>query len=1150
MPEFRDIYDGLKVGAEAHFVHGLVPGAATSLASALHHYLGETLMLLVPGNSEAAAMAADAAAWLGDDAVELLVPMDFMPEPEAIRSRDVEAARLRTLGRLVEGDPLLIVASLPAVERRLPPRDALSPLIFEIRRGMEIEPGEILAALESLGYSRESMVEIPGSYTQRGGIIDFAPPTMEHPVRVEFFGDRVDGIRVFDPHTQRSLENLSEVLVSPASENLAPGSEGDLESAAQAMERDLHRATEDLARRGLRGAADRLEKRIQRQVAGLRSGLFSPNRDPLFPYVCGQTETIFDYLPDGASVLVWNPVEMERLGRGRARELGERRERLVSDGTIMPRQMDIVIDHDTFELPPHDRPRAYLSTILGKVEGETPAGVVRMSSRTPEPFYGQWEMLRTELRRWRQDGRQVVIAAPDEGRARGIEGILGEDAPRVEISPLGRGFELPGGRLIVIAEQEIRGKSTVSRGFRLPRGRRSALSSYEELRDGDYVVHRHHGIGQYLGLSTREVSGVERDYLTLRYAEGDRLYVPADAIDLVHKYSSGDGEPPRIYRLGSGEWSRIKARVKDSVRDLTRELLELYSARDRVEGHAFPPEGPWEVEFRESFPHEDTPDQAEATREVARAMERARPMDFLLCGDVGYGKTEVAFRAAFKAMADSKQVVFLVPTTVLAQQHYHTALERFAGWPFKISLLSRFRSTSEQERTIAGLRRGTIDMVIGTHRLLGSDVGFRDLGLMIVDEEHRFGVGHKEKLKELRTSVDVLTLSATPIPRTLHMALSGIRDVSMIETPPEDRLPVVTYVMEYDTRLVADAIHREMERGGQVFYVHNRVRSIHVAARRVERMAPAARIGVAHGQMAESQLEAVMEEFARGDLDVLVCTTIIESGLDMPSVNTLIVEDAERLGLAQLYQLRGRVGRSDRLAYAYLTYRSGEVLTGPAADRLHALREFTDLGSGLRLAKRDLEIRGAGNVLGAEQHGFMLAVGFELYTRFLEESAEEFLGEGHRPVLKPVLELSVDAHIPREYVPEGAERVALYRRLGDLDEGKDLSDLLDEILDRFGDPPEPVINLVDLAELRILASERGVIRIAEADRNALVIEAVARESDPGWGVLAEDMNMTASVRGFTGGRRVWLRPRRPGEPRPTIGKLRDMLRRVPTLDEI
>ena len=1148
VPGFRDLFDGLQTGAEAHLAHGLVPGAAVSLVSALFGQNQSAAVLIVPGNSEAVRMANDAAAWLGADAVEYLPPMDFLPEPDAVRSREIESTRLRVLGRLMAGEHILVVTSPVALERRLLPKAEMARLTMEVRRGYTLEPEELIARLESLGYSRDHVVVAPGTYARRGGIVDFFGVIEGSPVRVEFFGDRVDGIRYFDPETQRSHDNAASVTVPPAAETFPLGDASDLTAALDRMEVELRGAVEDLQRSGEERAAARLEGRVRRQMESLRAGLSVANFDPFFPYLCADMDTFFDYLPAGAPIFVWNPAEIERVRRGRSREIGERRERLLSDGTALPGQLRLQIDLGSEGQIPRDRPRVYASTILGRVEGEAPAGVVRIGSRTPEPFYGQWDMLRGELRRWREDGREVVITASDEDRAAAIREILGTEAPRVVASSLGEGFELPGAEFIIITEAEIRGRAASYRGFRVARGRRKRLEGYEDLRSGDYVVHRHHGIGQYLGLSHREVEGIERDYLTLRYAAGDRLYVPADSVDLIHKYSSADGEEPRIYRLGSGEWARVKARVKQSVRDMTRELLELYAARDRAEGHRFDPDTPWQKDFEDAFPFEETPDQVEVSDEIKDAMESPQPMDYLLCGDVGYGKTEVAFRAAFKAMAASKQVVFLVPTTVLAQQHYRTALERFAGWPFEIEVLSRFRSAGQQEETIRGLRRGSVDMVIGTHRLLGADVAFRDLGLIIVDEEHRFGVGHKEKLKQLRTSVDVLTLTATPIPRTLHMALSGIRDVGMIETPPEDRLPVVTYVMEYDSRLVADALHRELGRGGQAFYVHNRVRSIDMARRRVERMAPTAAIGVAHGQMGEHQLEAVMESFARGELDVLVCTTIIESGLDIPSVNTLIVEDADRLGLAQLYQLRGRVGRSDRLAYAYFTYRAGEVLTGTAVDRLHALREFTELGSGFRLAKRDLEIRGAGNVLGAEQHGFMLAVGFEMYTRFLREASEELMGEGTRPVLKPVVELSLDAYLPEEYVPDGRDRVALYRRLGDLEDLAGLRDLLDEILDRFGDPPAPVGNLVDLAELRLLAAERGIVRIPSEARG-LILESIPRRNGPDWHALGRERDLSVAIREVSGGLRITLRPLRVGAAAPGIGGIRDLLRAIPPLDD-
>ncbi len=1138
--------DGLRVDPSARLVHGLVPGAAAALVSALHVNLDGPALLVVAEESEAARMAADTGAWMGPDAVEILPPMDFLPEPEATRSDHVEATRLRVIGRLLRRDPVLVVASIAALQRRLPSPNLMADRSLSVARGHDIAPETLVAQLDRLGYGRGDRVTAPGDYARRGGIIDFFPPVEEYPVRVEFFGDRVDSLRSFDPGTQRSLENTHAVHISPASEFLVAHQNDVIERALARLESEMHETTRALRRDGNDRAAARLEGRVRRQMEALRSRSAISNLDPIFPYMCDDMRSLFDYLPQRAPVFAYNPMEITRSIRGRARELAERRGRLVSDGTMMPGQMDVLMESSAADFFPKNRPRAYLSALLARVEGEAPSSVIRIRSRSPEPFYGQWEMFRSELKRWQEAGKHVVIFASDDDRARAVRGLLAEDSPRIEVAGLGRGFELPGRGLVVIAEEEIRGRARAVRGFQLPRGSRQPMESHEELTQGDYVVHRQHGIGQYLGLSRRTVEGVERDYLTLRYAEGDRLYVPADAIELVHKYASGDAEPPRIYRLGSAEWARVKAKVKESVRDLTRELVELYATRQEAEGHTFGPDTAWQREFEDSFPYEDTPDQREVTRDIKRAMERPRPMDYLLCGDVGYGKTEVAFRAAFKAMSEGKQVAFLVPTTVLAHQHYHTAKDRFGGWPFMIHSLSRFATGREQERTVAGLRRGKIDMVIGTHRLLGSDLDFRDLGLIIVDEEHRFGVGHKEQLKELRRNVDVLTLSATPIPRTLHMALSGIRDVGMITTPPEDRLPVVTYVMEYDARLVADALHRELDRGGQAFYVHNRVRSMYVAERRVHRMIPEARVGVAHGQMPEAQLEKVMEAFDEGTLDILVCTTIIESGLDMPDVNTLIVEDADRLGLAQLYQLRGRVGRSNRLAYAYLTYRHGEVLTHTAAERLHALREFTELGSGFRLAKRDLEIRGAGNVLGAEQHGFMLAVGFELYARFLREATAELRGEDARPVLKPSIEIPLDAYIPEDYIPSGAERISFYRRLGQVESLEGLADLLDEMLDRFGDPAESVINLVDLAEIRILAADRGVTSISW-EGHSVILQMVPRDESIPWQAIIADMGLVARSRQLKTGEKVTLQRQRLGGPGLQPPVIRDLLKQLPRL---
>jgi transcription-repair coupling factor (superfamily II helicase) len=721
-----------------------------------------------------------------------------------------------------------------------------------------------------------------------------------------------------------------------------------------------------------------------------------------------------------------------------------------------------------------------------------PKNIVNFPGKSMQSFLGSIEMLAEEIRRWRSVGNAVVILVSGSQRAQhlisalrdnkvdafytgSLEGHLRRGNVVLTAGSLGGGFEFPGGRLVVITESDIYGQR---RRVRKEWKRSDRLAPFVDIKVGDYVVHVNHGIGRYLGVMPLTIDGIQKEYLLLKYAGEDKLYVPVDQVGLIQKYLGSEGEPPRLSRLGGTEWARAKGKVKDAVREMAGELLALYAARETMIGHAFGKDTVWQNQFEEVFPYEETPDQLRAIEEIKHDMEQSRPMDRLLCGDVGYGKTEVALRAAFKAVNDGKQVAMLAPTTILAQQHYATFLERMAAYPVKVEVLSRFRTPKEQRQVLQGLVRGTVDVVIGTHRLLQDDVRFKDLGLLIIDEEQRFGVAHKEQMKILRKGVDVLTLSATPIPRTLHMSLVGIRDTSILETPPENRYPVQTFVLEEDPVLIREAIRREMSRDGQVFFVYNRVADLDRVAAWVRGLVPEARIVMAHGQMKEEELEQAMLDFMNREFDVLVCTTIIENGLDLPNVNTLIVKESGMMGLAQLYQLRGRVGRSSRLAHAYFTFRKDRILGEAAEKRLSAIREFTELGSGFKIAMRDLEIRGAGNILGAEQHGHIAAVGFDLYSRLLEDAVREAKGEKAPRVVETTIELPVEAYIPGTYISDTNQKVEIYKRLAGLISSADLSELEDELLDRFGDMPGPARNLLAVAKVRILAGSMKIKTIS------------------------------------------------------------------------
>ena len=723
--------------------------------------------------------------------------------------------------------------------------------------------------------------------------------------------------------------------------------------------------------------------------------------------------------------------------------------------------------------------------------GFEPQNLYSFQFRSMPPLYGKLDLLAEEvLRLKRKKYRTVLLSGTTERgehlarslREKDIEvGIFTQkDGPilpgQVVVMPgsLERGFDNPEIKLAVFSESEVYGRSKKQQARPRHKAKGKRITDYQELNMGDYVVHITHGIGKYMGVESLEVGGHLKDYFALMYAGGDKLYVPTNQVDLIQKYVGADEATPKLHKLGGNEWNRVKSKAKDSIKQMAEELIKLYAARESVRGFAFSADTPWQKEFQDMFPYEETPDQLAAIEEVKMDMERPQPMDRLLCGDVGYGKTEVAMRAAFKAVMDGKQVAVLVPTTILAEQHFHTFYERFKPFPVIVESISRFKSQSEQRHILTKLKTGEIDIIIGTHRLLQKDVKFKDLGLLVVDEEQRFGVSHKEKIKQFKKNVDVLTLTATPIPRTLHMAMSGVRDMSLIETPPEDRFPIQTYVVEHNESLIRDAIIRELSREGQVYYVHNRVQTIHEEVQSLKRLVPEARIAVAHGQMNEDELEEVMLGFYEHDYDVLVCTTIIETGLDIANVNTLIVTSADKLGLSQLYQLRGRVGRSNRQAFAYLTYKKDKVLSEAAEKRLSAIREFTEFGSGFKIALKDLEIRGAGNILGTEQHGHMMAVGYDLYTKLLAAAVKELKGEKEQEELRPVLELDISAYISDEYISNASLKMEIYRRIASVDTVEEADDLEEEVEDRFGDIPEPTRSLIMISRIRVLAAKLGI----------------------------------------------------------------------------
>ena len=1050
-----------------------VPEAARPLALAgLARVSGRSpLLVAVPTGTAAQRLADDLQQLLPPEDVELFPAWETLPFERVSPSVEAMGRRLRVLWRLQDDTaarrPRIVVAGIRALLQRLgPDAERVEPEV--VRPGQTLDAEVLLARLVAAGYRREELVEHRGEVARRGSIIDVFPSTADAPVRIDLWGDEVDRLTEFSVHDQRSTDPIDEAVIVPARE-LQP-------TAGVRARAELLVAAEPWGRE---------------QWERLAEGLTFDGMESWLPWLVDGEDLLTDRLPSEAQVIL---VEPKRL-RDRAADVLAEEADLAStlartweagDVTAFPRL------HLPAERLLTGVDGAAWSMAATPDSPDTPAVTTRGWAATP----GDAEAIVHQLRSLLADGYRVVVAAEGEGSAANLSRILGDhgldlavhtgreenrraDEPRQHVSepvderltrpggrivvaPLHHSTILPEARLAVLTEADLTGRR---RAHRTPRPRRrQSTSVFEDLQAGDYVVHYHHGVGRYGGMVKRTIGGVERDYLLLEYKGGDKLYVPSDQIDAVRHYVGG--ESPALHRLGGADFEKAKSRVRSAVREIAQELVVLYQRRRNAPGFAFGDDTPWQHELEESFPFVETPDQLTAIRDVKDDMEAGFPMDRLLCGDVGFGKTEVAIRAAFKAIQAGKQVAVLVPTTLLAQQHGNTFADRFRGYPIRVEVLSRFLSPAQARAVVAGLKTGEVDCVIGTHRLLVEGIEFKDLGLLVIDEEQRFGVQHKESIKKLRTDVDVLTMSATPIPRTLEMSLTGIRDLSLIQTPPADRQPILTYVGEYDERAVAEAIRRELLREGQVFYVHNRVQSIDHCAARLREMVPEARIAVAHGQLDEGTLEQVVVDFWEGDYDVLVCTTIIESGIDMPTVNTLVVERSDLLGLGQLHQLRGRVGRSGQRAYAYLFHPADRVLTEEAYERLRTIGEATELGSGFKIAMRDLEIRGAGNLLGEHQSGHIAAVGYDLYVQMVNEAVAEMKGEAPREPAEVKLDVPTDAFLPLDYVTKEELRLEAYRRLAAVTSHAEVDDIAAEWEDRYGPVPEPAANLLAVGHLR------------------------------------------------------------------------------------
>ena len=1093
LTEYDTILDSVRNRKTPVEVTGLSPIHKANLAAALAGQLHRQAVVICPDELACDRMARDLEAF-SDRAVAILPTREFIFHNMESSSREYEHKRISVLCDLAAGKKT-VVTTIPALLMAAMPPEQLKQATFTIDFNGEYDTDELVKQLVLAGYRRCMQVEGEGQFSLRGGILDIFVPGEGNPVRIEFFGTEVDTMSYFDIGSQRRTRSLEKLVCLPNMEvlpTLAPDGVDGLIARIEKMIASRSKKHPDL------------DRNLRRDMERLRNDGIFPAADKYLPYIYPELSCAADYIPEDAMVFVDDFRGAREAARVFDLRMKEDIEALLERGQLYGKQ---AVYHKTLPeametLAQH--PMVYLETFLSSVPECPPKAIADIMAKQLPPYSGNVAAAASDIRAYQDMDYRVIVLCSGEMRRTTMKEMLEEQgvsarvtdrlpAPgRVSIldGSLSAGMEYPALKTAVLTEGQMLAARKKSKEKK-KKSNRDHVRSYADLTPGDLVVHEHHGIGRFVGMERMRVEGTYQDFVKIAFAGTDFLYVPATNLDLISKYIGAGSDAAetgrvKLNKLGGTEWQKTRYKAKTAVKELASQLIALYAERERKKGFAFPKDDSWQHEFEAAFEYEETEDQLRCVEEIKKDMESDRPMDRLLCGDVGFGKTEVALRAVMKCVLGGKQAAILVPTTVLARQHYLTCLSRFSGWPVKIEMLSRFKTAKEQKIILEKVKQGQIDLLIGTHKLFNKNMKFKDLGLLVVDEEQRFGVSHKEKLKEMSRQVDVLTLSATPIPRTLNMALSGIRDMSVLEEPPQDRHPVQTYVMEYDTGVVAEAMRREFYRGGQTYYLHNQVESIDTCAAKIKKMLPDAEVAVAHGKMSQRELSRIMTRMSDGDIDILVCTTIIETGIDIPNVNTLIIENADKMGLSQLHQLRGRVGRSARHAFAYFTFQRGKTLSDISQKRLSAVREFAEFGSGFKIAMRDLEIRGAGNVLGAEQSGHLMNVGYDLYLKLLEEAVLEEKGEKPHSSTDCTIELLVNANLPEKYVEDSGQRVDLYRRIAAIHTETDRTDLLDELIDRFGEPPASAVALCDIALLRANAAAQGVTEIKQKDGRILM----------------------------------------------------------------
>lgn len=1105
--EYDQIRLSIENGHAVTAVNGIWENTAASYLLTLLE--DESRGALIIGANEAEAKAFYEAASALESAISYFPTKDLVLFDAYAHSHDLLNERIRILKQIVfEKENHIIVTSVEALMSKLPPKRLWNQSHLSVSVGQTLEIDGFIKKLLEMGYTREDLVTHPGTFSLRGGILDLYAIGEELPHRLELFDTEVDSLRTFDPSTQISVEKKDELVFGPATELL--------------LDDALREHLISQVNKGLKKAhEDDYQERLESLVDYLKAGVYPSNLDKFYSLAFSdEGYGLLDYLKDTDLVVF--------LDNGRIRErytagynsFVESYKDHLERGKALKDQLGLGFSYEQLLKQIGKRQVITIDAIAKRIPDFKIDEMIAVKTMESPLYHGKLEHMLEDLKKWLYKGYKVAIALGSPSKCKNVEMALTEegisffegdhDRPSSGScyflqQDLKHGFQLTASKFILLTDLELFGTPYRKKSTTGTKKKGQLIKSFTELSVGGLVVHENHGIGRYVGLEQLVVDGLKRDYLKINYSGEDHLYIPVENMDLIQKYIGAEEHEVKLSRLGSGEWQKAKSRARKSVEDMTEDLVKLYAERQAKKGHAYSPDTDWQKNFEDMFPYEETPDQLKCIAEIKKDMEDGLAMERLLCGDVGYGKTEVAIRAIFKAAMDGKQVAFLVPTTILAQQHYSNLVSRFSKFPIKVEMLSRFRTKKQQDLIIEDLRTGVVDVVVGTHRVLSKDLVFKDLGLLIIDEEQRFGVKHKEAIKQMKTNVDVLTLTATPIPRTLHMSLVGIRDMSILEDPPEDRYPIQTYVVEFDERLVKDWIHREVDRGGQVFFVHNRVQDIDHITSMLRELLPEVRIEYAHGQMSETKLEKMMLGFLNHEFDVLVCTTIIETGLDISNVNTIIINEADKMGLSQLYQLRGRVGRSNRIAYAYLTYQKNKILSEIAEKRLKAIKEFTELGAGFKIAMRDLEIRGAGNLLGSEQHGHMSTVGYEMFCKMLEEQVRRVKGEAVETFTDTTIEFSINAFIPENYIQQPDQKLDMYKRISSIRDLKDKYRVEEELEDRYGTLPQSVSNLLTIAHVKALAQTIGISLIKEHEEHVNLYFGESPNVGPEFVIKATDL---------------------------------------------